>query len=187
MNIVVIINGSGGSGKDTVVNNCANFLKEYNIVVHNYSTVTRIKKIMLKYLGWEATKTEKDRKCMSDLKKVCKQYNNMPFYDVTNRINETKYIHDKKVYFIHSREPEEIQEFIDYFNKDKSIGKVLTLVVTRPNYQILTNESDRRIKEFHYDYVIDNDQTIMSLNYKSKLFSKKLVKEFLKMEMLYDG
>ena len=62
MKHIIIINGCGGVGKDTFVNMCA----KYTSVV-NYSSVKEIKEIA-KYIGWDGSKEERDRKFLSDLK-----------------------------------------------------------------------------------------------------------------------
>ena len=178
MNIVIVINGTGGSGKDTVILNCKKYLLNKNILVGNYSTVDVIKEIARNYVNWDNSKTERNRKFISDLKKVCKQYNNMPFNDVVNSINSTKTNPENKVFFIHSREPEEIQEFIDHFNKDEHVEFVKTLLVKRKDHIITSNDSDKNVENFKYDYIILNDTDLDELNTKCKKLSKELIEYF---------
>ena len=52
---IVIINGTGGSGKDTFVS----FVSKYN-KVYNFSSIDKVKEIA-KEVGWDGGKTEKDR------------------------------------------------------------------------------------------------------------------------------
>ena len=56
MKNIVIINGYGGSGKDTFVE----FVSKYN-KVYNFSSVDKVKEIA-KLIGWNGKKEEKDRK-----------------------------------------------------------------------------------------------------------------------------
>ena len=180
MNLVIVINGSGGVGKDTFVSTCKEILKKYNIDVHNYSTISIVKHIMKRHMSWNHSKTEKDRKFMSDFKKLLKDYNDIPFNDVTYYINANIETSKNKVFFVHTREPEEIQEFVDYYN-EYGID-IFTILITRPNYEILSNESDKNVNNFNYDYVINNDKTIEELNHQSKLFSKTIINKFIENE-----
>ena len=63
MKQVLIINGSGGVGKDTFVN----FLNKYKKVIHR--SIAYPAKEIAKQIGWDgSSKTEKDRKFLSDIK-----------------------------------------------------------------------------------------------------------------------
>ena len=59
---IIVINGTGGSGKDTFVEYVSKYAK-----VYNFSSVDKVKEIA-KLIGWTGTKTDKDRKFLSDLK-----------------------------------------------------------------------------------------------------------------------
>ena len=61
---IFIINGSGGVGKDSFV---ALMAMNSKCSVGNYSSVTKVKKIA-EIIGWNGSKSEKDRKFLSDLK-----------------------------------------------------------------------------------------------------------------------
>lgn len=78
MKHIVIINGTGGSGKDTFVE----FASKY-ASIENFSSIDTIKTIAslevyqnqkgLEWLveyGWKGQKTEKDRKLLSELKRI---------------------------------------------------------------------------------------------------------------------
>ena len=62
MKNIIIINGTGGSGKDTFVE----FVSKYS-KVFNFSSVDKVKEVA-RVIGWSGTKSEKDRKFLSDLK-----------------------------------------------------------------------------------------------------------------------
>ena len=82
---IFIINGSGGVGKDTFVEL---FTKHYGEEkVWNYSSVDKVKRIA-KEIGWTGTKTEKDRKFLSDLKLLTTEYNDMPMEDLKEKVKE---------------------------------------------------------------------------------------------------
>lgn len=122
MKQIVIINGTGGSGKDTFVE----FASKY-ASIENFSSIDTIKTIAslevyqnqkgLEWLveyGWKGQKTEKDRKLLSELKRIWKEYNDLPFKD-TEKAIELFQKSDKDILFIHIREPEEIKRVVDAF------------------------------------------------------------------------
>ena len=84
---VFIINGSGGVGKDTFVDLVDhNLSHKYRYLTMNFSSVDKVKKVA-EIIGWDVySKTEKDRKFLSDLKLLCTEYNDMPFNDIVYRI-----------------------------------------------------------------------------------------------------
>lgn len=84
---VIIINGTGGAGKDTL---CGLASKHYK--VKNISAITPIKEIAGNY-GWNGEKDSRARKFLSDLKKVFIDYNDMP----------TKYLHGEYKEFLEAR------------------------------------------------------------------------------------
>ena len=70
---IVIINGVGGSGKDTFVELCA---KHANVI--NISSVDKVKEAAKVLVGWNGEKDEKSRKLLVDLKKISIEYNDYP-------------------------------------------------------------------------------------------------------------
>ena len=153
---IVIINGTGGSGKDTFVS----FVSKYN-KVYNFSSIDKVKEIA-KEIGWDGGKTEKDRKFLSDLKKLTTEYNDMAFNsikDAVNKFNNT----NEEIMFIHIREPEEIQRAKDVFNAK-------TLLIKREGLDLIkSNFSDANVENYDYDYVINNT-TLEKLEEEAKNF-----------------
>ena len=74
----VIINGSGGVGKDLFCNHAKIVLRSMNKEFFNYSTVDYVKESAMK-LGWNGIKDERGRKFLSDLKAAMTEYNDIPF------------------------------------------------------------------------------------------------------------
>ena len=70
---VIIINGTGGSGKDTFVQYCSKYAKVINI-----SSVDKVKEAATILVGWKGEKDEKSRKLLVDLKKLSIDYNDAP-------------------------------------------------------------------------------------------------------------
>ena len=154
----VIINGSGGVGKDTFVDFCRIYAK-----VTNISSVDKIKEAA-KILGWDGGKTEDARKFLSDLKILSTEYNNYPYQYVADSIKEFESNKSSRVMFIHVREPEEIDKL------KKEFG-CITLLIRNINKDIITsNMADANINNYEYDYVVDNDLDLSALKDKAIKF-----------------
>jgi len=112
-------------------------------------------------------KTEKDRKFLSDLKKLTTEYNDMAFNSIKEAINQFKES-DKEILFIHIREPEEIKRAVDAFDAK-------TLLVKREGIaKIESNYSDASVENYEYDFIIENT-TLEDLEIKALKFVKELV------------
>lgn len=157
MKRIIIINGYGGSGKDTFVE----LVSKYN-KVYNFSSVDKVKEIA-KIIGWNGEKNEKDRKFLSDLKKLTTQYNDMSFKSIKKAVNDFN-TSDKEIMFIHIREPKEIQRAVNEFNAK-------TLFIKRDDIKkVVSNESDASVEQYSYDYVINNT-SLEDLEEKAKNFN----------------
>ncbi len=159
---IVVINGTGGSGKDTFIDFCSKYCETFN-----FSSITKIKEIA-KLMGWTGSKTEKDRKFLADLKSLSTNYNDMPYNNTKNAIDDF-YKSSALIMFIHVREPEEITKIVSAFG-------AITLLIKRKNYKLITsNLSDANVENYNYDYIITND-TLESLEVSAKEFVKEIVK-----------
>lgn len=165
MKKIFIINGSGGVGKDTFVELVSQFFS-----VVNFSSVHKVKEIAIK-IGWDGkSKTEKDRKFLSDLKLLTGEYCDMPFQSMKEQVN--KFNEDKRdnVLFLHIREPEEIKRAVKEFSAK-------TILVTRNSVeQIMSNMADANVYNYEYDYTIHNDGTIEDL----KKVAEQFVKDYIR-------
>lgn len=155
---VIIINGSGGVGKDTVVKYVTEMV--YTIkqdwLVYNYSSVDKVKEIA-KEIGWDGTKTERNRKFLSDLKILTTEYNDMPFNAMKEKYSEFANDENAALLFLHIREPIEIEKAKKEFN-------AITLLVKRDSLpQITSNIADGSVFDYTYDIVIDNNCTERNL------------------------
>ena len=158
---IVVINGTGGSGKDTFID----FVSKYR-KVYNFSSIDIIKKVA-KVAGWTGKKEEKDRKFLSDLKKLTTEYNDLAFNDTKNAVEKFN-SSDDEIMFIHIREPEEIQRAVEAFNAK-------TLLIKREGLaNINTNYSDASVDDYDYDYVIYNT-TLEDLEYVASTFYEKML------------
>jgi hypothetical protein len=167
---IVVINGAGGAGKDLFVAFCASHLGTDK--VKNYSTVDYVKAVAAG-IGWDGTKDDKNRKFLSDLKKILTEWDDIPYRRTKLEIEEFqakmnklggKYA-ENSVMFIHCREPEEIDRFVKDFNAE-------TLLIRRElaeekNWQ---NESDKRVLDYPYDCIIHNDGSLEQLREVAKAY-----------------
>ena len=173
---IVIINVTGGSGKDTFVSLCQ---KIYNRPIGNYmigncSTIDVVKSIAKSY-GWEGTKTEKDRKFLSDLKDLLEEYNQLPtksverVIDIYSKNNRFSLRNSKDfILFIHCREPKNIDYFV------KKYGAI-TLLVHNPRVKDITsNHADRDVYDYEYDFTIENNGTLEDLEIQAKNFIEEI-------------
>ena len=149
--LVVVINGSGGVGKDTLCDFAAECYK-----VKNISSITPIKQIAER-CGWDGTKDDKSRKFLSDLKLLCVEYNDYPTRWAL-REYESFLDTDEEIMFVHIREPEEIAKFVAATN-----GAARTLLIRggeRMNKSCYGNVSDDGVENYAYDRYFLNDGTL---------------------------
>jgi hypothetical protein len=174
-----IINGNAGVGKDTFVEMVELALRNYINIdywIENYSSVTRVKEIMKK-CGWDGkSKTEKDRKFMSDLKLLLTGYNDLPFKDMSY-VREG-FLHDgfdnSKMLFLHIREPEEIARAAKEFDAK-------TILIKRDSVRHITsNMADENVYNYDYDIIIENNGTYDGLYEKAKQFVRDYASDCLK-------
>ena len=162
---VVIINGSGGVGKDSFID----AIRKYATVV-NYSSVEMIK-WLARCAGWDGVKDDKGRKFLSDLKRVTTEYNDLSYrctLEVAKAfVRESK---DAEILFIHVREPEEIER-IKTSIREMLNAFVVTLLITRESVSaIVSNASDKNVLSYNYDYCCKNDGSLDDLDATAKSF-----------------
>lgn len=154
-----IINGTGGSGKDTFVEFVSRYVK-----VKNFSSIDIVKEIA-RHCGWDGGKREADRKFLSDLKFLLTDYNDLPFKSTVKAVEDFKKS-DAQIMFIHIREPENIARAV------KELG-ALTLLIKRDGLDnIASNVSDANVDNYNYDTIIENT-TLDNLNLQAKAFADK--------------
>lgn len=171
---VIVINGMPRSGKDTFVNFCLDELGEYG---HAFSTVDFVKEVA-KNCGWNGQKTPKDRKFLSDLKDLLTEWNDVPYQQIRSEIAKIYLIaeqygldHNKFVIFIHCREPEEIQRFVDEY---QAITVLMRRREVEDNPQ--SNHSDSEVFNYNYDIIIWNDENLEFLKGTANFFLENLEK-----------
>lgn len=161
---IVVINGSGGVGKDTFVNMCKNYVK-----IINKSTIDKPKEAA-KILDWDGEKNEVNREFLSDLKLLWTKYNDGPFKYATNEIQKFKDDMISDVLFLHVREPFEI------FKLKKAFDCVTVLIINDNVEKIDSNMADANVHKYPYDYIIDNSTSLSDLEWKAKEFIRTIFK-----------
>jgi hypothetical protein len=148
---IIIINGSGGVGKDSFVEFCRPYAN-----ITNISSVDKIKEAA-KLIGWDGGKTEEDRKFLSDLKILSTNYNDFAYNYIKDQIEKFRKDRSSFTMFIHVREPDEIDRIKNDFN-------CVTLLIKNINKGIISsNMADANVEKYDYDYVIHNDQDLAEL------------------------
>lgn len=143
---IIIINGQGGVGKDTV----CNILKKY-YQIRIVSAIDKIKEIA-SYGGWDGQKDLKGRKLLSDIRMAFCEYNDLPYKEMLHEIKLFLESDDEQILFIHVREPEEIAKLV------LAYPEIKTLLIKR-NIGVNTfgNVSDDNVSNYQYDFVFENN------------------------------
>ena len=162
---VFIINGAGGTGKDSFVQYFTEIAGK--TFVQNISTVDKVKEVATE-LGWRGTKEPLDRKYLSDIKDIFTYWCNGPFVDVVNRTrdkHEEWSSYGVKGYtFIHCREPEEITKLVKELNAE-------TILIERNTNTQYINHADAEVSNYpNYTYTINNNGNLEDLKAKVQEF-----------------
>lgn len=166
---IIIINGSGGVGKDT-------FVDMVRQEIHNMSgsncrvyQIADPVKAIAEEMGWKGGKTEKDRKFLSDLKVLWSNYNDGPFERLDNEVKLFKGDKKNDVLFLFMREPDEIGRASELYD-------ALTVIITSDRVnKIESNMADKNVANYNYDIVIRNNLDREHLKDTARSFAYKIV------------
>ena len=166
---VIVINGQGGCGKDTV---CSIMAKYYK--VKNISTVDPIKDIA-RYAGWNGEKGDKARKMLADLKQVFIEYNDLPLNFIKSEAKKFE-TDENDIMFVHCREKEEIEKIV----KGLSIRTITLLIRRKDRYfqqKVYGNSADDEVENYNYDFIYTgNNETTAQLEKTFMEFFENTVK-----------
>lgn len=165
--IIIIINGSGGVGKDTI---CEIVGKYYSIM--NISSIDPIKKIAFEN-GWKGEKSEKTRKFLADLKQLFVDFNDLPQKYLMQKYQEFL-INDKEILFVHIREANEIIKF-----KNNIVGKCVTLLIKGRDSikKDWNNMADDDVENYKYDFCYENKKALDEVEDDFMLFFNQILQE----------
>ena len=166
---VVIVNGMPESGKTTFQEICVKKLTEHNWNTVIKSSVEWVKDIAT-YCGWNGEKTDKNRKFLSDLKKVLTDWDDAVLKNLASAIDYYHYTSLDYVVFIDIREASEIEKAKKAFN-------AISVIVRRPQVEcnVYNNSSDMYVFEANYDFTVWNDSNIENLEVESYNFIKDAI------------
>ncbi len=151
MKIVIIINGRGGVGKDTLCDFAASAFK-----VKNVSSITPIKEIAAQH-GWNGEKDLKSRKFLFELKNAFTEYCDLPTKYLLDKYAEFEKS-DEQIMFAHIREKDQI---IHFKQKVSEIGgQCISLLIKRGEASHYGNDADDNVECFDYDLVYNNDKEL---------------------------
>lgn len=171
--IIVILNSSGGKGKDTFVNFAKEILSEEKVYKISSADQT---KVYARSMGWDGKKSPKDRWLLANLKSLQTEYNDGPFKYMLKKLACFKLHYPKKsIMFIDIREPDEIDKFVNYF-----YSPIYTCLITNDNVDdIKDNHADANVYDYNYDYIIDNSGSLEDLKLTTETFLREVFKNKL--------
>lgn len=154
---IFVLNGSPRSGKDTLTD----FFSERGLVYH-FSYVDVVRDILKsKHIDF-SRKTDKDRKLMESICNALEEYDDIPmkrlFSDVEYTIDVENWRnlgHSNNAFiFVDIRKPDNIERF------KKKFPKTITLYVDDGKDINNVTESDASVRDYEYDYYIENTGTL---------------------------
>ena len=156
---IFITNGTGGAGKDTFCHFVQN-----RVPTMKFSSIDHVK-VVARNCGWDgSSKSEKDRKFLSDLKLLTSEYSDMPFRSIRAAVEDFNSRNDSVVMFIDIREPHEIERAKNEF------GAKTILIRNDRVEPITSNMADANVEHYNYDFIIENNGTLEEFREKAIRF-----------------
>ena len=155
---IIVINGKGGSGKDTLIK----YFMEYSgLRCINISSIDPIKQLLISIENWDGvTKTNEIRKKLSDLKAQHPEI----VKDWLEKYLKYFKSNNDDIMFVHIREPKEIDNFINYVKRNYEFPAISVLVKSnRTDDNYYGNTSDDDVEKYEYDFeYMNNDEIELS-------------------------
>lgn len=171
--IVIIINGRGGVGKDTL---CELAARRYPVTV--VSSITPIKEIAAR-CGWNGEKDDRSRRFLYELKRLLVEFNDYPCQYLMEQYR--KFLSgEEQILFVHIREREEIDKFRVLIKDTPCV----TLLVKRSYEDGVRwgNAADDEAEDYEYDYSYDNVKGIELTEKNFLAFLEGILKEYERAE-----
>lgn len=167
---IYIVNGAPGSGKTTFENFIMDICKDD---VYILSTVDCVK-AAAQLLGWDGSKTPKNRKFLSDLKDLWTEWDDGSVKYIKKRIENIKKSYevydmtdDQAVVFIDSREPEEIERL----KRELDAKTILIKREAGADDKEILNHADRDIELYDYELTIENNDSLEDFRKTAEAFT----------------
>ena len=199
---IIIINGSGGVGKDAFarrvieeslklakrtgytteqINNgqICNYVIDPEVYYrsNNISTIDCVKNIA-KMFNWDGGKSEKDRKMLSDLKDLLTRYNDFPFKCIVTYIADWLRYDKSRANDMYNH-----SFLFVHCREPKEIERLknqfpndtFTLLVQNPKIvRIISNHADKEVENYNYDFTVINNSDLRALRKVAIDFYKKI-------------
>jgi hypothetical protein len=195
---IIVINGKGGVGKDTLIK-AVESMNEPHIGVYNESSIDPVRGMAARSFDGienlsEAAKVKGNayRKFLSDMKKAVDdyymavhgtKYTEEYLYrcacDFAGGIGEYRDSSEDSVLFVHIREPENIQSFVERVRAQLDVDIVTLLVSSCRAKTDYGNDSDNNVADYAYDFTYENDG---SRSAEKTRFRKFFLSEIMKKE-----
>ena len=160
---IFVVNGYPGVGKTTFEHIVQNALGADRVTI--WSTIDPIKDIAVE-LGWDGVKDNRGRQLLSNLKTALNLYNDFTMDKLRRVIFQARdkdMVNFEHILFVDSREPGEIAEIKRRYGAQ-------TILIDREIEQEISNESDRHVEEFFYDFKLKNNKDLTSFGYEIAAF-----------------
>lgn len=181
---VIIINGTGGSGKSTFCTYCREFASEERMKGKFYggrllpsvvelSTIDYVKSIATS-TGWDGKKDDRGRAYLSALKDAMEAYDHIPSRRVMDSIKRAaKQVEHVQsftyLFFVNIREPDNIAFFTDLCESEGY--PCHSMILTNPSVApIQTNHADKNVNAYDYNYGVVNSGTLDELKNVARSF-----------------
>ena len=168
--LVIVVNGKGGVGKDTLCSIASKYFDTMTI-----SSIDPIKKIALTN-GWDGKKDLKSRKFLSDLKELFTEFNNLSQNYLLQKYDE--FVNSRRdILFVHIREPKDIEKFNTEILKKGDT--CLTLLVKSDRIlENYGNVADDNVEDYNYDIIYDNNISLEETEVEFIKLMNKLFKKY---------
>ncbi len=152
MKQIIVMNGKGGVGKDTLCDGAAERYQTMNV-----SSIDPIKAIA-RQNGWDGGKDDASRRFLSELKRVFTEYNDLPTRYLKEKV-QAFLEGDYELLFVHIRESSEIRKFVEAVKPVPCV----TILIRRAAVDVghvYGNRSDDDVENYNYDHIFHNDLPI---------------------------
>jgi hypothetical protein len=172
--IIIFINGYPRSGKDTFANAAVEGFAECGWQARAISSIDPIRDVARKHGVPVDNKGPEERKLLSDLKAAFNAYDRWADRMATRQALDFLERDGSRAIFVHVREPESI----DFMHSILPTNVVPLAILIRRQFDsaALSNDSDRFVENFPYDFLFENDGTVQELEAYAEGFAHSLSK-----------